>query len=388
MKPFNPNLSGYDDTEISKLFQSPQMARPENINFGIGMMVFPTPATISEASKEALDLGMTYYAPTMGHADLRETIAQVCTKEYGIGFDQQEVMVTPAGTNGLFMALMALTGPGDEVLFPDPGFPAYLPQVVLCGAKPVAYSLREENGFIPDPNEIQSLVNSKTKVIILNSPSNPQGVITQGDILAKIAELAVANDLYVISDEAYKHIVYSPYKHESIVSFPGMKKRTVISCTLSKSFSMTGWRIGYLIAPAAMMAPLFKVFQYTMTGVNSFIQMGAMVALREGESFYRAIVEAMTPRRNLMVEGLRKTPGISFCEPQGAFYVFVNIKKTGLTSSQISEKLLGEYSLITFPGNAFGNKGEGYLRLSYAIEVNKIEEGLRRFQECLNRLLS
>jgi aminotransferase len=197
----------------------------------------------------------------------------------------------------------------------------------------------------------------------------------------------VINDLYVISDEAYKHIVYPPYRHESIVSLPGMKERTIVACTLSKSFSMTGWRIGYLIGPKSLMPPLFKVFQYTMTGVNSFIQMGAKEAIREGERFYRAIVEAMIPRRNRMIDGLRETPGISFCDPQGAFYVFVNIKRTGLTSSQMGEKLLDDYSLITFPGTAFGSGGEGYLRLSYAIELDKIEEGLRRFKDCLKGLL-
>jgi aspartate/methionine/tyrosine aminotransferase len=387
MKSFNPHLDRYDDSEVSKLFQSPKIARPENINFGIGMMVFPTPTPISEACKEALDRGMTFYAPTMGHTDLRETIAQISTKEYGINFQGTEVMVTPAGTNGLFTALMALAGPGNEVLFPDPGFPAYLPQTVLCGATPVSYPVREENGFAPDPGEIGTRVTPKTKVLILNSPSNPQGVITSKEILEKIAQLVVANDLYVISDEAYKHIVYPPYHHESIVSLPGMKERTIVACTLSKSFSMTGWRIGYLIAPKSVMPALFKVFQYTMTGVNSFIQMGAKMAIREGEIFLRAVVEAMIPRRNLMMNGLQKTPGISFCEPQGAFYVFVNIKRTGLTSSQIGEKLLDDYGLITFPGNTFGKRGEGYLRLSYAIETHKIEEGLKRFHECMDRVV-
>ena len=388
MKSFNPNLSGYDDAEVSKLFQSPKIARPENINFGIGMMNFPTPDSISKACNEALDRGMTFYAPTMGHEEVRSAVARVGEKEYGISFDKSEVMITPAGTNGLFMAIMALAGPGDEVLFPDPGFPAYLPQIVLCGAAPVSYPVKEEDGFVPNPTEIEARVSHKTKVLILNSPSNPQGVVTPGDVLEKIAAIALSHDLYVISDEAYKHIVYPPYRHESIVSFKGMKERTIIACTLSKSFSMTGWRIGYLIGAQAMMAPLFKVFQYTMTGVNSFIQMGAKVALMEGESFYQAIVEAMTPRRNLMINELRRIPGISFCEPQGAFYVFINIKKTGLTSSEISEKLLDGYQLITFPGSAFGKGGEGYLRLSYAIEIQKIEEGLKRFSDCIRRLVS
>ena len=387
MRPFNPNLNEYDDSEVSKLFQSPKMTRPGNINFGIGMMVFPTPAPISEASKEALDRGMTFYAPTMGHPALREVIAKACRQEYGVEFQEAEVMVTPAGTNGLFMALMALVGPGDEVLYPDPGFPAYLPQVVLAGAKPIAYPLEEEDGFVPDPREVEARLSSKTKAIILNSPSNPQGIITPRPILEKIARLAIGNDLTVISDEAYKHIVYPPHRHESIVSLPGMKERTIIACTLSKSFSMTGWRLGYLIAPKMVMAPLFKVFQYTMTGVNSFIQMGAKVAIERGEEFYQGIVKAMTPRRNLMIDGLRGISGISFCEPQGAFYVFVNIRRTGLSSSEISEKLLDDHSLITFPGSAFGNRGEGYLRLSYAIEVEKIKEGLKRFRSCLGTLM-
>jgi aminotransferase len=387
MKSFNPSLNGYDDSEVSKLFQSPKIARPENINFGIGMMVFPTSAIISKACKEALDQGMTFYAPTMGHGDLRKTIAQVCSREYNISFDERETMVTPAGTNGLFVALMALAGPGDEVLFPDPGFPAYLPQTVLCGATPVPYPLCEEDGFVPDVAEIEALLTPKTKVLVVNSPSNPQGVITPDDVLGRIAKVAVTNNLYVISDEAYKHIVYPPYQHRSIISYPGMKERTVISCTLSKSFSMTGWRIGYLIAPRPVIAPLFKVFQYTMTGVNSFIQMGAKAAMQEGECFYKAVVESMTPRRDLMIKGLREISGISFCEPQGAFYVFVNIKAMGLTSSQMSEKLLDGYALITFPGSAFGKRGEGYLRLSYAIETEKIREGLKRFRDCLDHLI-
>jgi aspartate/methionine/tyrosine aminotransferase len=387
MKPFNTNLDLYDDSEVSKLFQSPKITLPENINFGIGMMVFPTPAQVSEACKQALDRGMTFYAPTMGHSDLRAAIASKSSEEYGVPFDGTDVMVTPAGTNGLFMSLMSLAGPGDEVLFPDPGFPAYLPQIVLCGATPVAYPVREENDFVPDPKEIKGLITRKTKVLILNSPSNPQGVMTPGVVLENIAEIAAENDLFVLSDEAYKHIVYAPYQHESIVSLDGMKQRTVVACTLSKSFSMTGWRIGYIIAPRSLMPSLFKVFQYTMTGVNSFIQMGAKVAITQGRQFFQPIIDEMTPRRRIMIEGLRKAPGISFCEPQGAFYVFVNIKRSKLTSSQMGAKLLDEHKLITFPGSAFGKGGEGYLRLSYAIETEKIEEGLKRFHACMSVLV-
>ncbi len=388
MKETNVALKTWDDSALLQLFQSENMRRAENINFGIGEMEFATPTPVVDACKDALDRGITFYMPTVGEPALRDALAESCSKEYGLEFGPQEVFVTPGGTNAIFVALLALLSPGDEVLYPNPGFPAYFPQIKLAHGVPVDYPLTKENGFIPDPDDIRSRITNRTKILILNSPSNPIGNIISEGTLKALAEIALENDLWIVSDEAYKHLVYEPNKHESIVTLPGMKERTLVTCSFSKSYAMTGWRMGYIVGPLAFNEPFFKVFQYTVTAVNSFSQVASAEAVRKGAVFTEEILSQMTTRKRLMVEGLSQIPSVSFVEPEGAFYVFLNIERTGLKALEISKRLLDDFYLVTIPGSVFGSLGEGYLRLSFAQGEDKIAEGLKRLKNAMGQLVS
>lgn len=387
MKQFNLKLNAWDDSALLQLFKSENMHRSDNINFGIGEMEFHTPRPIVEACKDALDRGVTFYMPTFGTPELRRALAEASTREYGLGFTEEEIFVTPGGTNALFVAILSLVAPGEDVLYPNPGFPAYFPQIILANGIPVAYPLTKENAFIPDPDDLRSRLTAKSKLLILNSPSNPLGNIISDDRLEAIARVAVDNDLWVLSDEAYKHIVYPPNRHKSIITHPDMKERTIITCSFSKSYSMTGWRIGYIIAPPAFGGAFFKVFQYVVTCVSSFSQVAAIEAIHEGHTYQDEILSRMVPRKETMERGLSEISSVSFPKPQGTFYVFMNIERTGLSSVEVSRKLLDDYSVVTIPGSVFGDHGEGYLRLSYATDGDKISEGLERLKKAMEDLV-
>jgi aspartate/methionine/tyrosine aminotransferase len=387
VKELNPNLRRWDDSALLQFFKSENMRRPENINFGIGEMDFATPKPIVDACKNALDQGITFYMPTMGEPDLRQALAESCSKEYGLTITQDEIFITPGGTNAIFVALLALIGDKEEVLYPNPGFPAYLPQITLAQGLPVAYPLTDGNGFLPDPDDICDRITEKTKLLILNSPSNPIGNIIPGDRLKALAELALENDLWIVSDEAYKHLVYEPDKHESIINYPGMRDRTLVTCSFSKSYAMTGWRLGYILGPPMFNEPFFKVFQYSVTAVSSFSQVASVRAVQEGASYSKDILSQMTVRKQTMVEGISGIPSVSFPQPQGAFYVLLNIGSSGQSSMEVSKRLLDEFSLVTIPGSIFGDLGEGYLRLSYAIEEEKITEGLGRLKKAMETFI-
>ena len=387
MKELNPNLKRWDDSALLQFFKSENMRRPENINFGIGEMDFATPQPVVDACKNALDQGITFYMPTMGEPNLRQALAESCSKEYGLTITPDEIFITPGGTNAIFVALLAIIGDNEEVLYPDPGFPAYLPQIILANGVPVAYPLTDGNGFLPDPDDISRRITEKTKLLILNSPSNPIGNIIPGDRLKALADLALENDLWVVSDEAYKHLVYEPDTHESIINYPDMRDRTFITCSFSKSYAMTGWRLGYILGPPMFNEPFFKVFQYSVTAVSSFSQAASVKAVQEGASYSQDILSQMTVRKQTMVEGISEIPSVSFPQPQGAFYVFLNIGSTGRSSMEVSKKLLDEYALVTIPGSLFGDLGEGYLRLSYAIQEEKITEGLTRLKKAMEMFI-
>jgi aspartate/methionine/tyrosine aminotransferase len=387
VKQLNPRLRTWDDSALLQLFRSENMRRPENINFGIGEMDFATPSPVVEACKDALDRGITFYMPTAGAPDLRQALAESCSKEYESVFKEDEIFITPGGTNAIFVAILALVGPGEEVLYPNPGFPAYFPQIALASAVPVDYPLTKENGFAPDPDDIRKRITQKTKILILNSPSNPIGNIVPADRLEAIAKLAMDYDLWVISDEAYKHLVYKPDNHKSIIDLAGMKQRTLIACSFSKTYAMTGWRMGYIIAPSMFNEPFFKVFQYTVTGVSSFSQIASAKAVREGGTYASDILSRMAHRKEMIEKGLSEIPHVYFPKPQGAFYVFLNIEQTGLTSMEISKRLLDDFSIVTIPGSAFGSLGEGFLRLSYAVGEEKISEGIERLKKAMAELI-
>lgn len=384
MKPMNSMLARWDDSALLQLFKSENMRRPDNINFGIGEMEFPTPAPVVQTCKQALDQGITFYMPTAGWPQLRQALADACSVEYDLPFKQDEIFITPGGTNAIFVAILALLSPGEEVLYPNPGFPAYFPQIVLSHGSPIDYPLTEEKRFVPDPEDIRKRISSRTKILILNSPSNPIGNIIPGDKLQALAEIVREHDLWVISDEAYKHLVYQPHRHESIINLPGMRERTLVTCSFSKSYSMTGWRMGYILGPASFNETFFKIFQYTVTAVSSFSQVASVNAVLQGPKYYGEILSRMSARKQMIEKGLADIPSLSFIKPTGAFYAFINIRGSGMTSMEVSKRLLDDYYLVTIPGSVFGSLGEGFLRLSYAIGEDKIEEGLSRLKKAMH----
>lgn len=382
---FNLNLKSIKPSGIRKLFDLSQ--RQENlINFGIGEPDFITPEHIREAAKEALDEGYTRYTPNLGFPELRKTLAEKLNERNKISVSSEEVVVTPGGTEALFFSLYLLTNPGEEIIIPDPGFVVYESQITLCGGRAVHFPLHSEHNFHPDIEELRSYITPQTKAILINSPSNPTGVVFNQEELSTIAKMAKEKDLFVISDELYEDIIYDDKEHISIASLPGMKERTISIHGFSKSYAMTGWRLAYLSAPIFLIGEITKLLQNTSVCANSIAQRAALAAIRRPQDCVRERLAAYRERREVLVEGLNQIKGISCYKPEGTFYVFVNIEKIGISSEQLSMYLLENYKVVTVPGTAFGDYGAGFIRLSFAISLEEIKEGLKRMKEGIEKI--
>lgn len=354
------------------------------IHLEIGQPDFPTPSHICEAAIRAIREGKTGYGPSLGLPELRRAIAEEAGRRRGLEFRAEQVIVTPGAKPILYYAINALAGEGDEVIYPDPGFPMYASITAYSGAKPVPLPLREEKGFRFEAREFRSLLSDRTRLLVLNSPQNPTGGILTRSDLEVVAEEARRRDLWVLSDEIYGGIQYEG-EFLSIASLPGMAERTVILDGFSKSYSMTGWRMGYGILPL----PLVEVFDsYSVNIVScavTFNQYGALAALQGTQEPVRRMVEEFRRRRDFLVEGLNRLPGVNCLLPGGAFYAFPSIKRTGLGSADLARRLLDEAGVAVLAGSAFGPAGEGYLRLSYASSLDNLKEALRRMEGFLKR---
>jgi aspartate aminotransferase len=357
----------------------------EIIHLEIGEPDFDTPSNIVEAAIEALREGQTHYTPSAGIPQLREAIAQEISTTRGIKVNPDQVVVTPGGKPIMFFTILALCEEGDEVIYPNPGFPIYDSMINFVGATPVPVPLSMEKDFRFDIEEFKSLVSPKTKMIILNSPHNPTGgVLTRGDLQA-IAEAAIENDVVVLSDEIYSRMVYEG-EFASITQFPGMEERTIILDGFSKTYAMTGWRLGYGVMPQWLAAQVATLMVNSNSCTAAFSQWAAVEALQGPQDEPRKMIEAFRQRRDVIVDGLNQIPGFRCLRPKGAFYVFPNIEGTGKSSQEMEDFLLYEAGVATLAGTSFGEYGEGFLRFSYANSVKNIKKALSRIGQAMAKL--
>ena len=349
------------------------------IHLEIGEPDFDTPANIRAAAQRAIDDGWTHYGPALGLPVLREAIAVDAAGRKGFPVSAEQVVVTPGAKPIMFYAIMALIDAGDEVIYPDPGFPIYESMTRFVGATAVPIPIRQENEFRLDPDELIRLVTPRTRLIILNSPANPTGgVLTRGD-LTRIADVARERDIPVLADEIYGRIVYEG-AHVSIASLPGMAERTIVLDGFSKTYAMTGWRLGYAILPEALAAPFGRLIINSVSCTSSFSQIAAAEALLGPQDEVHAMVAEFRARRDLVVDGLNSIPGIDCLTPQGAFYVFPDVSGTGLTGAEFADKALYEGGVSVLAGTAFGQVGRNHIRISYANSQPKIREALDRLR--------
>lgn len=345
------------------------------IHLEIGEPDFDTPAHIVEAAAEALRAGQTHYVPAPGIPAAREAVAQFLERTGRMRTSPDRVIITPGAKPIMWYSILALCDEGDEVIYPDPGFPMYESITSFVGAKPVPIPLREENSFRVDPAELESLVTGRTKLVILNSPHNPcGGALTREDCEA-IAEIAIRRDLTVLSDEVYWAIRYDG-KHASVLDVDGMAERTILLDGWSKTFAMTGWRLGFGVFPEALVEPVTRLVINSVSCTSAFSQHAAIAALTGPWEPVDAMVKEFRQRRDVVVEGLNRIPGVSCVEPAGAFYAFPSVKEIGLPSKAIEDRLLDQAGVACLSGTSFGRYGEGYLRLSYANSVENLRAAL------------
>ncbi len=360
-----------------------EAAGKEIIHFEIGQPDYETFSNVSLAGIKAISEGMTRYTHPAGIVPLRETIARDAGRRRGIRIHPDEVVVSPGGKPNLFFPTLALVEPGDEVIYPNPGFPTYEAMIGVAGGVPVPVPLLESNGFSFDLDAFDKLINERTKLIILNSPSNPTGgVIPQAD-LGHIAEKALEFDSWIMSDEIYARIAYDGLDVASIASLAGMQNRTIIVDGFSKTYSMTGWRLGYGIMPKGLAERVGLLLTHSLGSTAHFTQFAGIEAIVGPQDMVHRMVTEYQVRRDLIVAGLSAIPGISCQRPQGAFYAFPNITGTGMKSSELANLILDKAGVALLSGSAFGEYGEGYLRLSYAASIPIIEKGLARIREAL-----
>jgi aspartate/methionine/tyrosine aminotransferase len=352
----------------------------EVIHLEVGEPDFDTPVNIREAAKKALDAGWTHYPPPLGLPVLREAIAKDSTMRRGFQVDPSNVVVTPGAKPIMFYALLALIDEGDEVIYPDPGFPIYESMTRYAGGTPVPLPLSEDKDFRFDPDELRALVTPRTRMIIFNSPHNPTGgVLTKSDLEA-IADVARENDIMVMADEIYGRLVYKG-EHHSIAALPGMAERTIVLDGFSKAYAMTGWRMGYAIVPPTLVDAYSKHIINSISGTSAFQQVAAAEALNGPQDSVDAMAAEFRARRDLVVEGLNRIPGIRCREPHGAFYAFPNIGGTGMTGAQLADKLLYDAGVCVLSGTAFGKVSPDHIRISYANSQANLRRALERIEE-------
>lgn len=356
------------------------------IHMEIGRPDFDTPEVIKQAAYDSLQAGHVFYTSNYGTPELRKAIAQKLSRENGVEYAPDEILVTIGVGEGTYASIAAFTNPGDEVLVPNPVWLNYIHVPNFFGAVPVTYSLKEENDFQIDLKEIENKITKKTKMMVINTPGNPTGTVQSMETLTKLAEIAKKYNLIVVADEIYEKLTYGGVKHISIASLPEMKERTITLNGFSKCYSMTGWRLGYAAAPVEFIKGLVRVHQYINTCAASFVQDAGVVALEKAEPDVQSMVREYERRRDYAVKALNEIPGVSCKKPEGAFYIFVNVKSFGKTSVEMADYLLDHANVATVPGSAFGSEGEGYVRISYACSYKRIVEAMERIKKALAEL--
>jgi aminotransferase len=360
---------------------------PDAINLSVGEPDFSPPMHTLSAGQKAAEEGKTHYEPTNGLAELRKALAEKARDDYALSYDADgEILITVGGTEAIFATLFGLINPGEEVLIPNPGFVLYGPCVRLSGGVPVSIPLLESNDFRPSIDDVTSLITEKSRVIILNFPNNPTGAVLSREEAAALAELAIKHDLIVISDEVYEKLLYDGAKHYCMATFKGMRERTLTVGSFSKTYAMTGLRVGYVYGPTELISPLWLVHQYTVACVNSLGQYAALAALQGPQDCIGDMRKEFDRRRHLVYDRLNQIDGFHCKLPKGAFYMFPNIKDFKMPSEEFVEYLVKEAHVITVPGSSFGGNGEGYLRLSYAAAYDQLEEAMDRIEKAIKKL--
>lgn len=350
------------------------------VSFALGEPDFTSPKHIIDATVASFQRGETHYTPNAGIPALREAVAQ-SYQERGLNYKPEEILIGSGAISVLCLACTAILDIGDEVLLPDPGWANYSGLIMQVGAVPVPVRVKEENGFMYDLEDLRAAITPKTKMILINSPSNPTGGVASAENLRQIADLVKEKDLYVLTDEIYHELLWSDEPYTSIASFPGMKERTLIVDGFSKKYAMTGFRLGYGAGPEEVIATMTKLLENVLSSVNEGIQWGGVAALTGDQSPVEEMKEQYRRRRQIIVEGLNAIDRISCLAPMGAFYAFPNISKTGLSSRDFAIRLLKEKHTVVVPGTGFGEGGEGFVRISYATSEENIREGLKRIAE-------
>ena len=384
-KLLSPTVVGIKPSGIRKFFDIAG-TMDDVISLGVGEPDFPTPWEIRKAGILSLESGKTRYTSNRGLETLREEIGRYVKRKYGVSYDaKSEILVTVGGSEAIDACIRAIASPGDEIIIPQPSYVCYEPIAALCGCKPVIIETKAENAFKITPEELRAAITPRTKALILPYPCNPTGAIMERADLEAIAAVLRDTNILVISDEIYAELTFGDASHVSIASIDGMQERTVLINGFSKTFSMTGWRLGYACGPTPVMEQLTKIHQFAIMCAPTTSQYAAVEALRNGDEAVATMLEEYDMRRRLIVNGFNKL-GLSCREPKGAFYAFPCIRSTGMSSEEFCEKLLYSEKVAVVPGTAFGESGEGFIRASYCYSTEHILEALHRIERFLNSL--
>lgn len=351
------------------------------VHLEIGDPDFNTPEAIKHAGIRAIQENETHYVSSWGIPEFRLAVQEVTKLSRGFRPDVGQVLITPGANISIFYAILNCADPGDEILYPDPGFPTYKSTIAATQSVGIPYMLREQDGFRMRVEGIEPLITSRTKLLIINSPQNPTGAVTEEDELRKIFELARERDIWVFSDEIYARMNYGDTKHFSVASIDQAQERVILANGFSKSFAMTGWRLGTVVAPAQLAEKMMLTLQTTSSCVPPFVQRAGLAALNGNQQEINAMMSTYKKRRDILIEGLNSIPGISCHNPGGAFYAFPNISSFGLSSANFAERLLTEAGVAVVPGQHFGASGEGFIRMAYATSEERILEGLSRLKQ-------
>ena len=383
--PLSDKIVSIQPSGIRKFFDIVSEMK-DAISLGVGEPDFDTPWSIREEGIYSLEKGRTYYTSNAGLSELRTEICNFLNRRYGLNYNPDgETLITVGGSEAIDLAFRAMLNPGDEVIIPQPSYVSYLPCAVLADATPVLVNLKEENEFRLTPEELLSAITPKTKILVFPFPNNPTGAIMPKEELEKIAQICIDKDIFVVSDEIYSELTYGGEHHCSIASIPGMTDRTIVINGFSKSHAMTGWRLGYACGPAPIIKQMLKIHQFAIMCAPTNSQYAAVEALRHCDENIEHMRDEYDQRRRFMLTRLRGM-GLKCFEPFGAFYIFPNIAEFGMTSEEFAMRFLKEYKVAIVPGTAFGECGEGFLRMSYASSLSNLKTAMERLEEFINTL--
>lgn len=382
--PLSSKITSIKPSGIRKFFDIVSTMK-DAISLGVGEPDFDTPYFVRDEAIYSLERGKTFYTSNAGLIELRDEISAYIKRRINLEYDPlKEIVVTVGGSEGIDIALRAMLDEGDEVLIPQPSYVSYEPCTILTGAKPVIINLKSENKFKLTKEEVLEKITDKTKLLIMPFPNNPTGSIMSLEELKEIAKVCIEKDIYVISDEIYSELTYSG-KHASIAQIEGMKERTIIINGFSKSYAMTGWRLGYALGPRNIIEQMTKIHQFAIMCAPTTSQYAAVLALRQGDTEVEKMRDSYNQRRRYVLSRLEEI-GMSSFEAEGAFYVFPSIEKFGMSSEEFANRLLEEEKVAIVPGTAFGDSGEGFMRISYAYSIDRLKEALNRIENFVKRL--